>query len=261
MFFIIALFQPVITFADITPSLRDKIVSQGVPGTALDMALAERARLLGTTLSVPTYHCKKSNGRIDPTEKPCVEEDRIYGQQTVLEITDHPYLAIVDFSQISTRPRFFLIHLTSGAVLRSHVSHGIGTGEVEAVSFSNIKDSRKSSLGLHVASTVYNGKYGPSLRLHGLNRSNDQTYNRDIVLHSAYYSRAKFMREKNPKTGGKFNRLGVSWGCPAIPPEVAKKVISSLQNGGLIYHYHPLFMEQIQSTGEFEVPPPFLATE
>ncbi|MGH8107066.1 MAG: murein L,D-transpeptidase catalytic domain-containing protein, partial [Arenimonas sp.] len=34
-------------------------------------------------------------------------------------------------------------------------------------------------------------------------------------------------------------RLGRSWGCPAVRPEVAQAVIDSLKNGQMIFSYYP----------------------
>jgi hypothetical protein len=37
----------------------------------------------------------------------------------------------------------------------------------------------------------------------------------------------------------KQGRLGRSWGCPALRPEVAGAVIDSLKNGQMIFAYYP----------------------
>ena len=34
-------------------------------------------------------------------------------------------------------------------------------------------------------------------------------------------------------------RLGRSWGCPAVRPEIARQVIDSLKNGQMIFSYYP----------------------
>ena len=43
----------------------------------------------------------------------------------------------------------------------------------------------------------------------------------------------------NVQTARKQGRLGRSWGCPALRPEVAKQVIDSLKNGQMIFAYYP----------------------
>ena len=48
------------------------------------------------------------------------------------------------------------------------VAHGEGSGDVDAVAFSNQPGSRSSSLGLFRTDDIYRGRHGASLRLEGL---------------------------------------------------------------------------------------------
>ncbi|MNL53634.1 hypothetical protein D3C87_1768980 [compost metagenome] len=80
--------------------------------------------------------------------------------------------------------------------------------------------------------------------MYGLQRSNDQAYNRDIVLHGAWYAAKEFINSIDPKTGQPRGRLGLSWGCPALSLALAKKLIPFLQEGGVIFHYHPTLLEE-----------------
>ena len=75
--------------------------------------------------------------------------------------------------------------------------------------------------------------------MYGLERSNDQAYNRDIVMHGAWYVSEDFMNSINRKTGEKYGRMGLSWGCPAVSLAIAERTIPYLKNGSLILHYHP----------------------
>ena len=34
-------------------------------------------------------------------------------------------------------------------------------------------------------------------------------------------------------------RLGRSWGCPAVRPEIAKKLIDAIKDGSLVVAYYP----------------------
>jgi len=75
------------------------------------------------------------------------------------------------------------------------------------------------------------GKHGLSLRLFGLEKGvNDNVEGRDIVLHSANY-----VSEGMAKKG----RIGRSWGCPAVRPEVLKPLIQAIEGGALLLVYHP----------------------
>jgi hypothetical protein len=56
-------------------------------------------------------------------------------------------------------------------------------------------------------------------------------WDRAIVMHGAYYVSREAIRV--------LGRLGRSWGCPAIPPEVAHKVIDTIRDGTAVFAYYP----------------------
>jgi hypothetical protein len=123
--------------------------------------------------------------------------------------------------------------LESKALLfREHVAHGQGTGENMARTFSNREGSHASSLGLFRTLDTYHGGNGYSLRMEGLEPgTNDAALARAIVMHGAPYV--------NPENALRQGRLGRSWGCPALRPEVARAVIDSLKHGQMIFAYYP----------------------
>jgi hypothetical protein len=142
-------------------------------------------------------------------------------------------LTIIDYSMPSTAKRLWVLDLASHAVLYHElVAHGEGSGDNTATLFSNDADSHRSSLGLFVAEETYIGKNGYSLRLEGLDAGfNDRAQERAIVMHGAPYVSAAFAR-----THG---RLGRSWGCPALPEDVARAVIDHVKGGNLVFSYYP----------------------
>lgn len=144
-----------------------------------------------------------------------------------------PRLAVIDYSLPSTQPRLWVFDLEQQKLLfREYVAHGQGTGENLARNFSNRDGSHESSLGLFRTRDTYEGHNGYSLRMEGLEPgTNDAAMARAIVMHGAAYV--------NPAMAGKQGRLGRSWGCPALRPEVAKAVIDSLKNGQMIFAYYP----------------------
>jgi hypothetical protein len=89
-----------------------------------------------------------------------------------------------------------------------------------------------SSVGLFQATETYYGSNGYSLRLRGLDPGfNDNAMTRAIVMHGApYVSQA---------IADRLGRLGRSWGCPAVRPEVARTVIDTLKGGALLFAYYP----------------------
>jgi hypothetical protein len=60
---------------------------------------------------------------------------------------------------------------------------------------------------------------------------NDNARARAIVMHGAPYV--------NPALAKTQGRLGRSWGCPALRPEVAKEVIDNLKQGQMLFAYYP----------------------
>lgn len=142
-------------------------------------------------------------------------------------------LAVVDYSLPSTERRLWLFDLPTKRLLHAeYVAHGRGSGENLAHAFSNVEGSHQSSLGLFLTDETYMGGNGYSLRLDGLEPgTNDQARDRLIVMHGANYV--------NPLQALRQGRLGRSFGCPALRPQVARAVIDDLKNGQLLFAYYP----------------------
>ncbi|GAB2722111.1 murein L,D-transpeptidase catalytic domain family protein [Halomonas garicola] len=142
-------------------------------------------------------------------------------------------LALIDFSRPSSQPRLWVFDLEHHRLLfKELVSHGQGSGNALATSFSNTPDSHQSSLGLFRTLNSYYGRNGYSLRLEGLEPNvNDLAFERAIVIHGADYVSNAFI----DKTG----RLGRSHGCPAVRSEVTYPLIDSLKNEQYVFAYYP----------------------
>jgi len=142
-------------------------------------------------------------------------------------------LAVIDYSRPSTETRLWVFDLRRKALLfAEHVAHGRGSGENLARSFSNREGSHQSSLGLFRTAETYVGGNGYSLRMDGLEPGvNDAARDRLIVMHGAPYV--------DPLAALKQGRLGRSFGCPAVRPEVARELIDTLKQGQLLFAYYP----------------------
>ena len=143
-------------------------------------------------------------------------------------------LAIIDYSLPSTEKRFWLFDVDRVRLLiEDLVAHGKNSGENAAVRFSNDPGSLQSSLGLFQVGARYVGKHGDSLRLIGLEQGiNDLAEERAIVIHGADYVGESFIKLHQ--------RLGRSFGCPALAPQNVQKVIHSFRNGnGYLFSYYP----------------------
>ena len=142
-------------------------------------------------------------------------------------------LTVIDYSRPSTEPRLYVLDLRRGSLLHEEwVAHGKRSGGKFTTRFSNEPDSRRSSLGLFVTGDTYVGRHGRSLRLEGLEPGvNDRALERAIVIHGASYVGERF--------AARHGRLGRSWGCPALAPEVAQRVIDRIRGGTPVFAYYP----------------------
>ena len=146
---------------------------------------------------------------------------------------DKAILSICDFSLPSTENRLWIIDLIRKKVLfNTYVAHGQGSGDDMATSFSNQENSHKSSLGFYVTGDTYDGEHGTSLRLDGMDQGfNDAAYDRGIVMHGAEYVCNKFVSNNQ--------RLGRSWGCPAVPAPLSLPIINTIKEGTCLFIYYP----------------------
>ncbi|HEY2294433.1 MAG TPA: murein L,D-transpeptidase catalytic domain family protein [Thermoanaerobaculia bacterium] len=140
-------------------------------------------------------------------------------------------LTVIDYSLPSTQPRLWVLDLAQGKVLfHELVAHGAGSGDKYATRFSNVNDSRATSLGLFLTAGTYEGGNGYSLTLKGLDPGiNDQAETRHIVMHGAWYVSEDHARQ--------FGMIGRSWGCPALSQTVAPAVIDAIKGGSFLYAY------------------------
>ncbi|WP_075881545.1 murein L,D-transpeptidase catalytic domain family protein [Vreelandella massiliensis] len=142
-------------------------------------------------------------------------------------------LAVIDFSLPSSETRMWVFDLHQHELLFEElVSHGQGSGDALAETFSNTPDSHQSSLGLFRTMNSYYGRNGYSLRLDGLEPEvNDLAFERAIVIHGADYVSEDFIRQ----TG----RLGRSQGCPAVRADITYPLINSLKEEQYVFAYYP----------------------
>jgi hypothetical protein len=144
-----------------------------------------------------------------------------------------PTLTLIDYSLPSTTPRLWVFDLRTGKLLFNElVAHGRNSGDNMATRFSDAGESRESSIGLFRTADTYIGHNGYSLRLDGLEPGfNGNARERAIVIHGAAYVDAGIAKANG--------RLGRSWGCPALREAVARQVIDTVRDGGVIFSYYP----------------------
>ena len=164
-------------------------------------------------------------GGIDPQlfakAKAALDQHRIYPRDTI---------GIVDFSKPSSEPRFFVVDMASGNVESHLVCHGRGSDPAHSgylERFSNDFGSYASSNGAYTTGDYYQGKYGLSLRVDGLDWSNSNADARAIVIHNAWYAEPEMLQQHG--------QLGRSEGCFAMPKASQYQVMRKLAGGRMIY--------------------------
>lgn len=148
--------------------------------------------------------------------------------QTSIEHRD--VIAIADFAQPSSARRFHLLDVASGSVTSYLVAHGRGsdpahTGWLER--FSNQPSSNATSAGTFRTEGFYVGAHGRSIRLAGLDATNNNAEPRGIVVHGAWYVSDAMAREHGV--------LGRSQGCFALAENCLNEIFAKLGPGRMIY--------------------------
>lgn len=153
--------------------------------------------------------------------------------ETIGKLRNSGILTIIDFSQSSKNKRMYVIDLLHKVLLfNTYVSHGRNSGDEYAKHFSNVSGSLESSLGFYVTKEESSGAtVGLSLILDGVEQGfNDNALKREIIIHGAAYATENFIRQ----TG----RLGRSFGCPSLPPDLIKPVVETIKDGTCLFIYH-----------------------
>lgn len=139
-------------------------------------------------------------------------------------------VGICDYGVHSARQRFYLVNMRLEEVTAFHVSHGSGSdrnhdGWLE--SYSNQEGSHATSRGAYVTWEWYQGKYGTSVRLGGLDASNEAALRRYIVMHRAAYAEPSHLQ--------RWGKMGRSQGCFVFGSEDFRQVLLNLSGGRLLY--------------------------
>jgi len=153
--------------------------------------------------------------------KAALDQHQVYARDTI---------AIADFSRPSSESRFHVVDLASGQVESHRVCHGRGSDPAHSgylERFSNDFGSYATSNGTYTTADYYDGKYGLSMKVRGLDWSNNNAEARAIVIHNAWYAEDDMV----PLHG----MLGRSEGCFAMSRESQYQVMRRLAGGRMIY--------------------------
>ncbi len=139
---------------------------------------------------------------------------------------------LIDMNLASGQNRFFIYNLKKDSLqAKGLVAHGnCFQYWLEGRKYSNIVGSGCTSLGKYKVGTSYTGKFGYSYKLHGLDTSNNNAFERTVVLHShSCIPDAEISDE-----------ICQSNGCPTVSPEFLnqlKAIINTSKKPVLLWLY------------------------
>lgn len=139
-------------------------------------------------------------------------------------------IAIADYSRPSRERRFHLVDMVSGITVSMLVAHGRGSDPAHSgwlQQFSNNDGSYASCAGAFVTGEGYVGKHGRSMRLLGLDATNNNALERAIVIHTAPYVSEAMARD--------LGKLGRSQGCFTVTESDLQQVLTRMGGGRFLY--------------------------
>ena len=145
------------------------------------------------------------------------------------QVPNHDVVGVADFGSPSSNSRLHLVDLTSGRTASVLVAHGRGSDPRHTgwlTRFSNDPGSDCTCEGAFLTGADYVGEHGRSMRLQGLDRSNDNAEARAIVVHAAPYVSPAVLRAQG--------MLGRSLGCFAVSQDDLATVLDRLGPGRLL---------------------------
>jgi hypothetical protein len=130
------------------------------------------------------------------------------------------YAFFIDFEKPSNEYRFYVLRLIDNKIINKGLCCNGKEDSNGKVIFSNVSGSNCSSNGAYKIGAPYVGKFGKSFKLHGIDKSNSNAYDRNIVLHS--YNGV-------PRTPC-FIKIFKSEGCPTVNPDFLKEIETFIIN-------------------------------
>jgi hypothetical protein len=127
------------------------------------------------------------------------------------------YCFLIDMKLPSGSNRFFVYDIKKDSILDTGlVTHGSGSDNGDkGLRFSNTINSNCTSIGKYKIGNSYSGKFGLAYKLHGLDNTNSNAFNRFVVLHS---------HSCVPENEVAPIEICRSLGCPTVAPAFLAKL-------------------------------------
>lgn len=192
------------------------------------MSMFKRLFLVAILSGASLAKAKTDYSYVDPQhEVPevALSEALHYYDLNKAKLTNPNFLTVIDYSQHSGQRRMFIVNMQSGLVEKFFVAHGRESDPEYtglATRFSNIVNSKMSSVGFYLTAEPYHGEHGLSLMLDGLSQTNNNARARAIVVHGADYVHEGL------------DKMGRSWGCPAVDQKHIEHIVTEIQGGSLM---------------------------
>jgi hypothetical protein len=131
----------------------------------------------------------------------------------------------IDMGLAPGKSRFFTYDLKKGIVLNAGlVAHGSGgKSTFEDAAYSNSIGSNCTSLGRYKIGQSYYGQFGLAYKLHGLDKTNSNAFNRFVVLHA---------HDCIPTSEIFPDNICMSWGCPTVAPAFLSQLATHINKSG-----------------------------
>ncbi|HET7606346.1 MAG TPA: murein L,D-transpeptidase catalytic domain family protein [Sphingomicrobium sp.] len=203
--------------------LSSAAMSQALPGVLLPKTAGTTSPLAPVPAQPATAPAAPIgiDAQLFARAKAAMDQHRIWARDSI---------GIADFSKESSEARFHVVNLQNGTVESHLVAHGRGSDPSHSgmlQRFSNDFGSYATSEGTYVTDDYYHGKYGLSMRVRGLDWTNNNAEPRAIVIHNAWYA--------EPEMIAQHGMLGRSEGCFAMPRKSQYEVMRKLAGGRMIY--------------------------
>lgn len=180
-----------------------------------------RAKMMVTSEEQQELESKKENEVLMKKLRVKANEGLVFAKAHDYDVR---HIFLVDFSIHSGKNRFFVWDYKADTVAFASVcAHGTGKDDYRStqteIKYSNVEGSLCSSLGKYKVGIRSYSKWGINVhyKLHGLEKTNDNAFQRVVVLHSYdLVPQTEIYPHHLP--------LGYSQGCPVIDDNTMQKV-------------------------------------